>query len=197
MHYQGGNYSNYISDLQSYTAPNVVITSLDLEPVENAYAVSWVQTTQPGGFDYRLDPVVPAGTGQQAQIQAQATLDGKESRIVMAVSFDASGNAILISYGWTGDTTTMYGTQTIVVPQQNQISSAVSSAATTLADAGYVISAFGGNDADGYILIGERVQGDNLPRPMVVLSTATQPPFPTPVVYLHELGGVITFLYEQ
>jgi hypothetical protein len=122
-------------------SPNVVITSLDLEPVENAYAVSWVQTTQPGGFDYRRDPVVPAGTGQQAQIQAQATLDGKESRIVTAVSFDASGNAILISYGWTGDTTTAYETQTIMVAQQNQISSAVSSAATTPANAGYFISA--------------------------------------------------------
>jgi len=194
--YQGGDYSSYVSDLQSYTAPNIVITSLDLEPAENAYAVSWVQTTQTGGFDYRLDPVVAAGTGQQAQIQAQATLDGKESRIVTAVSFDASGNAILISYGWTGDTTTTYETQTIMVPQENQISSAVTSAAMTLANAGYVISAFGGNDTDGYILIGERVQGDNLPRPMVQNSTTTQPPYPTPVVYLHELGDV-TLLFEQ
>jgi hypothetical protein len=194
--YQGGNYSSYISNLQSYTAPNIVITSLDLEPAEDAYAVSWVQTTQAGGFDYRLDPVVPAGTGQQAQIQAQATLDGKESRIVTAVSFDASGNAILISYGWTGDTTTVYETQTIVVPQQNQISSAVSSAATTLANAGYFISAFGGNDTDGYILIGGRVQGDNLPRPIIQISTATQPPYPTPVVYLDE-GGPPTLLTEQ
>jgi hypothetical protein len=197
MYYQGGKYSTYISDLQSYTAANVVITSLDLEPAENAYAVSWVQTTQAEGFDYRLDPVVPPGTGQQAQIQAQATLDGKESRIVTAVSFDASGNAILISYGWTGDTTTTYETQTILVPEQNQISSAVVSAATTLANPGYFISAFGGNDTNGYILIGARVQGDNLPRSIVQFSTATQPPYPTPVVYLHELGGVITFLYEQ
>ncbi len=197
MHYQGGSYSNYISDLQSYTAANIVITSLDLEPLEDAYAVSWVQTTQAGGFDYRLDPVVPAGTSQQAQIQAQATLDAKESRIITAVSFDVSGNAILVSYGWTGDTTTMYETQTVVVPQQNQISSAVVSAATTLATAGYVISAFGGNDTNGYILIGERVQGDSLPRSMVVLSPTTQPPYPTPIVYLHELNGVITLLYEQ
>ena len=158
--------------------------------------MSWVQTTQPGGFDYRLDPAVPAGAGQQAQIQAQATLDGQESRIVTAVSFDVSGNAILISYGWTGDTTTVYETQTIVVPQQNQISSAVTSAATTLANVGYFISAFGGNDTNGYILIGARVQGDNLPRPMVQISTTTQPPYPTPVIFLREFG-VVTLLYEQ
>jgi hypothetical protein len=196
MHYQGGNYANYIADLSSYAAANVVITSLDLEPVESAYALSFVQTTQAGGFDSRLDPVVPAGTGQQAQIQAQATLDGQESRIVTAASFDASGHAILISYGWTGDTTTVYETQTIVVPQQNQISSAVSSAATTLASAGYFISAFGGNDTGGYMLIGERVKGDTLPRAMVQLSITTQPPFPSPVVYLQEFG-VATLLYEQ
>jgi hypothetical protein len=194
--YQGGNYSSYASDLRSYTAPNIVITSLDLEPAEDAYAVSWAQTTQTGGFDYRPDTVIPAGTSQQAQIQAQATLDGKESRIVTATSFDASGNAILISYGWTGDATTVYETQTIVVPQQNQISSAVTSAATTLANAGYFITAFGGNDTNGYILIGARVQGDNLPRPMVQISTTTQPPYPTPVIFLRELG-VTTLLYEQ
>lgn len=197
MYYQGGQYSSFTSDLPSYAAANVVINSLDLEPAENAYVVSWGQTTQAGGFDYRLDPAVPTGTGQQAQIQAQATLDGTESRIVTAVSFDASGKAILISYGWTGDTTTVYETQTIAVPPENNISSAVASAATTLADAGYFISAFGGNDTNGYVLIGARVQGDTLPRSIVDPSTTTQPPYPTPVVNLHELGGVTTLLFEQ
>jgi hypothetical protein len=123
-------------------------------------------------------------------------LDGKESRVVTAVSFDALGNAILISYGWTGDTTTVYETQTIVVPAGNTISSAVISAATTLADTGYFISAFGGNDTDGYVLIGARVQGDTLPRSIVQNSTTTQPPYPTPVLYLNEFGAS-TLLYEQ
>lgn len=31
---------------------------------------------------------------------------------------------------------------------------------------GYFISAFGGKDTDGYVLIGERVQRDTLPRPI-------------------------------
>jgi hypothetical protein len=195
-HYQGGNYSSFVSDLPSYASANIVFTSMDLEPAENAYAVSWVQTTQPGGFDYRLDPAIPAGTGQQAHIQAQATLDGTESRIVTAVSFDASGNAILISYGWTGDTTTLYETQTIAVPPGDNISSAVVSAATTLADTGYFISAFGGNDTDGYVLIGARVKGDTLPRSIVQTSTTMEPPYPTPVIYLQEFGDV-TLVYEQ
>ncbi|MBB5063030.1 immunoglobulin domain-containing protein [Granulicella mallensis] len=196
MYYKGGIYSNFTSDLQSYAAANIVFTSMDFEPAENAYAVSWVQTTQPSGFDYRLDPVVPAGTEQQTQIQAQATLDGTESRIVTAVSLDASGNATLISYGWTGDTTTVYETQTIAVPPSTSISPAVVSAATTLANAGYFISAFGGNDTDGYILIGARVKGDTLTRSITQASTATQPPYQTPVVYLKELG-VDTIITEK
>jgi len=100
MYYRAGSYSTYITDLESYSASNVVFTSLDLEPAASAYAVSWVQTTQAGGFDSRMDSPIPPGASQQAQIQAQATLDGTESRVVTAVSFDASGNAILVSYGW-------------------------------------------------------------------------------------------------
>jgi hypothetical protein len=107
MYYQGGQYSNFTSDLQGYAASNLVFTSLDLEPAENAYAVSWVQTAQTGGFDYRIDPLIPPGADQPVQIQAQAILDGTESRVITAVSFDSSGNAVLISYGWTGDTTTL------------------------------------------------------------------------------------------
>jgi hypothetical protein len=190
MYYQGGGYSSFVSDLQSFAASNVVFTSLDLEPVEGFYAVSWVETVQAGGLDYRLDPVVPAGMGQQAQIQAQATLDGRESRVVTAVTFDAQGNADLISYGWTGDTATVYETQTSMVPPGE-----VCSTATSLAGEGYIISAFGGNDTDGYILIGMRVQGDRLPRP-IEGSTPTGPPYFTTVVNLRELGNPC-FINEQ
>jgi hypothetical protein len=183
MYYQGGEYSSFISDLKSFAASDLVFMSWDLEPAEGFYAVSWVQTTQPGGFDYRLDPPVPAGANQQAQIQAQATLDGTGSRVVTATSFDASGNAYLISYGWTGDTTTVYETQTNIVPHDD-----VCSTATTMAGQGYIISAFGGNDVNGYILIGMRVQGDTLPRP-IEGSTFTGPPYYTAVVYLLAPGN--------
>lgn len=181
MYYHGGEYSNFTTDLPSFAAPNVVFTSLDLEPAENAYVVSWVQTSQAGGFDSRLDPVIPPGANQQAQIQAQATIDGAESRVITAVSFDASGNALLISYGWQGDTTTVYETQTTIIP-----ASEVISAATTLAGQGYIISAFGGNDTNEYILIGMRVQGDSLPRPIGLFQTTNAPPYFSPVVYLDD-----------
>jgi hypothetical protein len=202
MYYQSGEYSNFTSDLQGYAAPNVVFTSLDLEPAENAYAVSWVQTAHPGGFDYRIDPLIPPGADQPAQIQAQAVLDGTESRVTTSVSFDASGNAMLISYGWTGDTSTVYEDQTYFVAPGSGVSANVQAAATTLANNGYAISAFGGNDTDGYILIGMRVKGDSLPRPINPASPTfgQEPPYATPVVDLLEMGvnaRVDTFLNEQ
>jgi hypothetical protein len=202
MYYQGGEYSNFTSDLQGYASSNVVFTSLDLEPAENAYAVSWVKTSQAGGFDYRMDPMIPPGADQPAQIQAQAVLDGTESRVITAVSFDASGNAILISYGRTGDTSTVYEDQTYLVAPGTGVSANVQAAATTLASDGYAISAFGGNDTDGYILIGMRVKGDSLPRPINAANPnyTDEPPYATPVVDLYELGvngRVDTLLNEQ
>ena len=186
MYYLGGYYSNFAGDLQSIIAPNAVISSLDFEPEENAYAISWVETAQAGGFDYRLE-VVP-----QSQIHAAAAADGAESRVITAASFDASGNANLISYGWTGDTTTIYETQTEVVTPED-----VAAAASALAGEGYIISAFGGNDTQGYMLIGMRVKGDGLPRPITGVSPNANIPAPNPnampyfttVVFLSESGG--------
>ena len=190
MYYRPGNYSTYAADLESYAAPNVVFTSLDLEPAASVYAVSWAQTTQAGGFDVRMDPAIPPGADQQAEIQAQVANDGAQSRVVTAVSFDASGNAILISYGWQGDTTTVYESQTTVAP-----ASKVLSAATTLAGQGYFISAFGGNDTSGYTIVGMRVQGDSLPRLIGKFASTSQPPYSTPVVYLDQSG--VGILNEQ
>lgn len=187
MGYQGGFYPNFASDMQSIVSPKVVLTSLDFEPANGAYAASWVQTAQAGGFEYRLEVVPPA------QIQATATQDGTESRVITAASFDASGNANLISYGWTGDTTTVYETQTVVSAPAD-----VANQATILANAGYIISAFGGNDTDGYMLVGTRVQGDSLPRPITVAQTENvlasnpDPPYFTTVVYFDG-----TFINEQ
>jgi hypothetical protein len=195
--------------LQSVAAPNVVITSMDIEmgcPSLPAYpggpevgpeiAVSWVQASQniQGTFDQRLEVVPPA------QVQEQVTADGQASRIVTAASFDGNGNVNLLSYGWTGDTTTVYETQTYLVPPKQ-----VASAATDLAAGGYFISAFGGNDADGYVLVGARVHGDTLPRAMFINGTLIGTPntgvgpygygYFTPVVILNETNG--TTVFEQ
>jgi hypothetical protein len=149
--------------MQSLLASDVVLISLDLEPANDAYGAATVQTTQPGGFDYRLEPI-PVGANLQAQIQDQANQDGAESRVITAVSFDDNlGQADLISYGWTGDTNTVYDTQTIITTSDN-----VPTEAIALAGEGYIISAFGGNEKNGYLLIGTRVKGDSLARQICV-----------------------------
>jgi hypothetical protein len=192
MYYQFDNTNDmpYTSYLQSVATSNAVITSMDLEPACNAIGVSWVQTAQTGGFDYRLE-AVPA-----SQIQDAVAADGASSRIVTAVTFDeASGDAILISYGWQGDTTTAYEAKTVVA-----MPSDVKNQAAILAGEGYFISAFGGNDTDGYMLIGMRVYGDSLPRPIAfgsgsVSGEDTYAPF-TRVVWLAESDYGYT-IFEQ
>ncbi len=192
MYYLSGLYSSFASDVRPLTAPNDVIISLDFEPAFNYYAVAMVQTSQPGGFDYRMQVVSPS------QVQATVEADGQESRIVTALSFGAAGNVHLISYGWTGDTTTVYGAQTEFVPPGSNVVDAVLTEAKTLATDGYFISAFGGNDTDGYLLVGMRVRGDRLPRSVELVTPAgNEPasfslnvPYFTTVIFLKEIGAV-------
>lgn len=158
MYYEGHDYPSFSTDIQSIVAPNVVIDSLDFEPSNDCYGISYVKTAQTGGFDYRLEVIPPD------QLQATVANDGAESRVVTAVSFDASHQANVISYGWTGDTTTVYEAQTVIAHSASEIANQ----AETLAADGYFISAFGGNDTDGYMLIGMRVQGDTMARPIYV-----------------------------
>ncbi len=156
MYYEGDGYGEFSSDMQSIVAPDVVIDSLDFEPLEDCYGISYVKTAQTGSFDYRLEVVAPD------QLQTTVANDGAESRVVTAVSFDANNQANVISYGWTGDATTIYEAQTVIAESASDIASQ----AQTLATSGYFISAFGGNDTDGYMLIGMRVQGDTMARPI-------------------------------
>ena len=167
MSYESDSYSNFATDLQpsalqAIVAPSVVIDSLDFEPANGLFATAYVQATQylhqAGGFDYRLEVVSPD------QLQTTVADDGAQSRVVTAVSFDANHQANVISYGWTGDTTTIYEAQTVIAHSASEIVDQ----AETLAAEGYFISAFGGNDNDGYMLIGMRVQGDTMARPIYV-----------------------------
>jgi hypothetical protein len=158
MYYVCNAYPGFASEVQSVIAPNVVIDSIDLEAADSEYAIAYVETAQTGGFDYRLEVVPPD------QLQATVANDGAESRVVTAVSFDANNQANVISYGWTGDTTSVYEARTVIAESASEIASQ----AETLAADGYFISAFGGNDTDGYMLIGMRVQGDTMARPIYV-----------------------------
>lgn len=196
MWYKASNLTDFTSDLQSIVAPNVVITSLDFEPASNAYGISWVQAAQDTGFDYRMQ-VVPL-----SQVQATVAQDGNQSRVVTAVTIGAQRNAHLISYGWQGDTTTAFQTRAVLVPPQN-----VEATAVRLAGEGYIISAFGGDDTNGYVIVGIRVKGDTMPRAVSVTAPGGKMPPHNPdlgnftnVLDLAEASGPaagITIIMEQ
>jgi hypothetical protein len=158
MHYQGGDLEQFDADMQNMQATvgsSAVITSLAFIPSYEIYIISWAATTTGGGFDYQRENVDPS------QIQAAAVEDGAKSRIITAVSFDAQGQASLISYGWQGDSTTIYEAKTAIVTAEN-----VGIESSVLASEGYVITAFGGSDTQ-YVLVGMRVAGDTMPRPVL------------------------------
>jgi hypothetical protein len=164
VNYQSTNaYSNLASDLATLSVPNTVITSLDLEPIFSTYAISSIYTSQSGGFDYALQTVLPAN------FPVAAAQVGAQSRVITAVSFDGSGQVNLISYGWKGDTTTTYDVNVMATTFDN-----IAATATTLAADGYIITAIGGNFTDGFILVGTRVTGDSLPRPLMIIPEHSQ-----------------------
>ena len=180
------SYTSYLQYVaQANTQANIVINSMDLEPVCQVFGVSWVLTAQGGGFDQRIE-TVPIGGSLATAIQNQATLDASESRIITAATFDDAGKqAVLLSYGWAGDATTLYESQTCVV-----LSSQIGATAAALANEGYFVSAFGGNDNDGYILVGMRVKGDSLPRRIWGMGVGAAPgtitgPYPTLVLWAY------------
>lgn len=181
-YYLGQVYANFDSNLTSSPvtdipppeAPESVITSLDFQPAYNTYAIAWIQTTQQdGAFDLRREIVSPGA------IQSTVAADAAQSRVVTAVSFDANGQANLLSYGWQGDATTIYDAEVLTATAQPGIESAVQ----TLAGQGYILTAFGGDATNGFVLIGTKVHGDTLARPIEIADQSTGPCYHCSVGY--------------
>jgi hypothetical protein len=153
-YYLSDSFTNLDADLQTLATPNNVITSLDLEPANSVFGVSWLQTSAAGGFTVISQSIDPAG------VQAVVSQLGEESQVVTALTFNA-GQVQTLAYSWQGDTTTIYEAKAVAVTGDNFITEA-----TSLAASGYIITALGGDPTDGLILIGTRVQGDTMPRPI-------------------------------
>jgi hypothetical protein len=165
--------SNLLVDLQSTTfpaggaalsSPNSVITSLDLDTTSNVFGVSWIQTSQAQVFDLTLQDVTPA------DLQAAATQEGAHSKVITAITYNGSSQAIYASYGWQSDPSTIYDEQVVTTTYEN-----LTSDAATLASQGYILTAIGGSPSnDALLVVGTRVQGDTLPRPFVTAPLGTQ-----------------------
>jgi hypothetical protein len=152
--------SNLNADLNGLATPNIVITSLDIEPDNQIFADSWLQTSGPGGFVLQQQSVDPT------QIQGVASLLGSEGQVITAVSFEA-GQLYVISYSWQSDTTTTYDVMVVTATE-----SSFWTQAQGLAQNGYIITAMGGNPTDGVVLVGTKVKGDTISRPFQYSTSA-------------------------
>lgn len=171
--YGADYFSNFPADLQTNAmatlanesapaAPNSVITSLDLEPANDIFAISFIQASQ-GGFDLSQQTVTPE------DFQAAATQEGAHSRVITAVSYNA-GQVVYFSYGWQQDTSTVYEVQVSTATAET-----MATVASGLAAQGYILTAIGGTDsADNYLVVGTRVQADTMPRPFAAVPQGLQ-----------------------
>ena len=162
-YFRGGDYPQLLSDIGSISTSSTVVTSLDLQPANSAYAAAWMQSVSASGFDLKIETVLPAG------IQTAVATDAAKGRVVTAVSFDAKGGAMLLSYGWQGDTS-IYDTEAVLTAPDN-----FEADAESLAGQGYIITACGGDSVNGFVLVGTKVPGDTMPRP-IKIRDQTSPP---------------------
>jgi hypothetical protein len=142
---------------------NTVITAIDLQPVFDGFAASWIQSNQQGGFGMAQHTV------SSTEFQTAVTTEGAQGRVITAVSHDA-GQIFYVSYGWRGDATTVYDATTATATFDN-----VGSVATSLAANGYIITAIGGNYTDGILLVGTKVKADTMPRPIMLIPNGVSP----------------------
>jgi hypothetical protein len=160
-------FDNFDADLQNTAWPAFsngaspasgasVVTSLDLEPANVLFAVSWIQSAQQTGFELVQNTVTAAN------LEAAATQEGASSRVITAISNNA-GEITYLSYGWQADTATLYETQVVTASPTD-----APTAAADLAAQGFIITATGLADSSGnVVLVGTRVQGDTMARPFV------------------------------
>ena len=121
-----------------------------------------------------------------SDLQAAANQEGKAGRVITAVSWDG-GQITYLSYGWSQDTSTVYETQVSTAAFDS-----VTTVAQGLANQGYIITATGGTLANGILLIGTRVQGDTLARPILI----AQPPQQDADILSKEGYATVGLLYN-
>ena len=163
--YQGNLLSSFQSDLKALPT-NGVITSLDFEPANGAYAMSWVKSDPLANFT-----PVTSGSALPTDFPAVAAQEGALSHVITGVTFN-SGSITYISFGWQSDTITQYEIQVVTAATLDD----VPVQAANLAQNAYIVTAIGGDTTDGYILVGTRVQGDTMPRPFKVVSSTNGDP---------------------
>ncbi len=165
--YQSNVLSSFQSDLNALPT-NAVITSLDFEPANGAYGMSWIKSDPTQNFT-----PVTTGTAAAADFPVVASQEGALSHVITGVTFNG-GVVDYVSFGWQSDPSTQYEAQVATAATLDD----VPVQAALLAQNAYLVTAIGGDATDGYILVGTRVQGDTMPRPFKVVSSTNANPGP-------------------
>jgi hypothetical protein len=156
--------STLASDLALYSTSNSVINSLDEEPGNDIFALESTLTTQTTGFAMTRSTLPLSG------LQDLAMQLGAHSEVITALSFSATGQVDVLSYSWRGDPSTDY--DVLVAPETIDT---VGAAAQQMSGEGYMITAFGGNAISGFVLVGTKVHGDSMARPIIVSPNMSTP----------------------
>jgi len=121
--------------------------------------MGFIHSDTSSGFD-RTQYTVPA-----SGLQALATEKGLRGGVLTALFYDGA-QATVFSYGWTGDPSAVYEAKVVFATLDT-----ATDQIKGLAAGGYIVTATGCTQADdgsGVILVGTRVQGDTMPRPVLV-----------------------------
>ncbi len=156
-------YSDLQSTLSNLSGPSIVITGMDLEPVSSATAFSWVQQSTGEAFDGAFHTVATSS------LAGAIASEGKLGRVVTAISYN-NGQVSYMSYGWQGNGTDVYDSVVQTATMGN-----AAETVTTMAGEGYILTAIGGNEYSGVLLVGTRVSGDSLARPISVIAGGQSP----------------------
>jgi len=170
-------FTPFPSTAQNY---NSVITSLMIDEPSRVYATSGLQSDQMREYDLTWGSVAPNA------LQAAASQAGVRGRVITAVAFKG-GKVVYLSYGWSRAASSEYEAK--VVPTSFD---SVTVNAAKLAGEGYIITAVGGNDSDGFLLVGTRVAGQTAPRRFeVATDSAASVPGNSPEAQLARNGYAI------
>ena len=101
-----------------------------------------MRTSATGGFDGKLQ------TAAAANFDAAASQQASQGRVITAVSYSSPGTICFLSYSRQNDNST-YKASVATAPTASE----AIAAATNLAAAGYIITGFGGNTLNGYVII--------------------------------------------
>lgn len=175
-----------LPDLVDTLATDTVITSFDVERSVGVYGLSEYITDTLGG--YRMTPAVVAAP----DFASAASADAAAGRVITAVSFD-DDSVRYFSYGWANAAGAAYDTQvfTATIASMPMVAQA-------LVDAGYVITAFGGNATNGFLLVGTRVHGSSAQHTLIVnAAPGTDLTGYAVVGYVIDRDGAVTILYER